>query len=386
VLVPAPALAGGGPNGPALHRRWLIHDHLGSAVLAVGPDGTAVQQRLFEPFGAVIGASPSSGGEATAQLFTGQRYQAVAGLYDFKARWYDPVTGRFLSVDPIVQSPGDPQTHNAYSYVRNNPVSHVDPDGLSFGKWLQRLGKKIGKFFQQYGPAIAGVLLIVVGVVLSATGHEYAGPLLVKSGYSLLVADAVGKAGRAVYGTAADAASRGGGGSSFSGLAPVAAAQQAAPDVPERQRSQGRAWWQIRVGPESGVSDIGIKTGVDIGYVEQALRETYPSIVDAWKEFGGPRPVITAGDDGIHRGSRRPGTDCSTIESCRATSDSLHYRVPTGAIDLRANNISDAAADAIARSLQRRLDAIGPGYFVQHERFPDPVNDHIHVQFGPAGR
>jgi len=43
---------------------------------------------------------------------------------------YDPVLGRFLSPDPMVQSPYDAQSWNRYSYVRNNPLRYTDPSGF----------------------------------------------------------------------------------------------------------------------------------------------------------------------------------------------------------------------------------------------------------------
>ena len=44
-------------------------------------------------------------------------------------RMYDPRLGRFLSPDPIVGDPTSSQSWNLYSYVRNNPLSYVDPTG-----------------------------------------------------------------------------------------------------------------------------------------------------------------------------------------------------------------------------------------------------------------
>jgi hypothetical protein len=41
----------------------------------------------------------------------------------------DPQTGTFLSVDPIVTDSADPQSYNAYTYARNNPIAYVDPGG-----------------------------------------------------------------------------------------------------------------------------------------------------------------------------------------------------------------------------------------------------------------
>jgi hypothetical protein len=45
------------------------------------------------------------------------------------ARYYDPVVSRFVQPDPVVPEPGDPQSWNRYSFVRNNPFNRVDPTG-----------------------------------------------------------------------------------------------------------------------------------------------------------------------------------------------------------------------------------------------------------------
>ena len=48
-------------------------------------------------------------------------------------RYYDPTSGRFLSIDPLETSPSDPRTINRYTYAANNPYTYVDPDGRAFG-------------------------------------------------------------------------------------------------------------------------------------------------------------------------------------------------------------------------------------------------------------
>jgi RHS repeat-associated protein len=65
----------------------------------------------------------------TDRRFTGQRWEASLGLYDYKARFYDPTLGRFLQPDPIVPEPGNPQALNRYAYVYNNPLRYTDPTG-----------------------------------------------------------------------------------------------------------------------------------------------------------------------------------------------------------------------------------------------------------------
>jgi RHS repeat-associated protein len=62
------------------------------------------------------------------KLFTGQRLDGT-GLYYYGARYYDASIGRFISADTIVQSPGNPQTLNRYSYCLNNPLAYIDPTG-----------------------------------------------------------------------------------------------------------------------------------------------------------------------------------------------------------------------------------------------------------------
>ena len=54
--------------------------------------------------------------------------ESTALMY-YGARYYDPALGRFISADPIVPQPGNPQAWNRYSYVLNNPLRYVDPTG-----------------------------------------------------------------------------------------------------------------------------------------------------------------------------------------------------------------------------------------------------------------
>ena len=58
--------------------------------------------------------------------FTGREWEASIGLYDYRARHYDPTTGRFINEDSWGISAGDP---NFYRYVGNNPTDFIDPSG-----------------------------------------------------------------------------------------------------------------------------------------------------------------------------------------------------------------------------------------------------------------
>jgi RHS repeat-associated protein len=106
---------------------WLAGDHLGSASLATNSAGQRASEQRYYPYGAtrvVTNTMP------TDYQFTGQKLDGGTGLYFYGARYYDPVTGRFVSADTIVPSPGKPQALNRYSYVYNNPMRYVDPTGM----------------------------------------------------------------------------------------------------------------------------------------------------------------------------------------------------------------------------------------------------------------
>jgi RHS repeat-associated protein len=108
---------------------FLLADHLGSTVEVLNGAGATVSEQRYWPFGRLRSGSVLG---ATDRQFTGQQREIndALQLYDYKARFYSTVTGRFLSVDPLMGSGNDPQSWNAYSYVRNNPLRLVDPSGM----------------------------------------------------------------------------------------------------------------------------------------------------------------------------------------------------------------------------------------------------------------
>ena len=69
----------------------------------------------------------------SARGYTGQEQVDLVGLIHMNGRVYDPIIGRFISADPVIQDATDSQAHNRYAYVRNNPLSLTDPSGFS---WL----------------------------------------------------------------------------------------------------------------------------------------------------------------------------------------------------------------------------------------------------------
>jgi RHS repeat-associated protein len=128
IAVAVPPVSFAGARGASVMRRWELADPLGTGLVIIDGSGERVRHSSFEPFGRL---HREAGVRAHRRHFAGHLFDPDKGLYDMKARWYDPDSGRFLSMDPLVANAADPQSLNAYSYARNNPVSFVDPSGRS---------------------------------------------------------------------------------------------------------------------------------------------------------------------------------------------------------------------------------------------------------------
>jgi RHS repeat-associated protein len=75
--------------------------------------------------------NPLQGSEIAGYAFTGREWDPESGLYYYRARYYDPKIGRFLSEDPIPIALRTHEEVNPYAYVMNRPINAVDPSGLS---------------------------------------------------------------------------------------------------------------------------------------------------------------------------------------------------------------------------------------------------------------
>ncbi len=102
-------------------------DGLGSITSVSTPTGTAANTYTYDSFGNV---TATTGAVSNRFFFTAREDVAKAGLYYYRARYYDPGIGRFLSEDPDRFGAGI----DFYPYVANNPASWQDPWGLKVFK------------------------------------------------------------------------------------------------------------------------------------------------------------------------------------------------------------------------------------------------------------
>jgi RHS repeat-associated protein len=104
-----------------------ITDQHGTSTLTLDNTAASPAWRQFSPYGAPRGQAPSSWPDTNGYL--GKPTDANTGLTAVGARQYDPDTGRFLSIDPVLDT-SNPQTMAGYAYAGDNPVTDSDPTGL----------------------------------------------------------------------------------------------------------------------------------------------------------------------------------------------------------------------------------------------------------------
>ena len=117
-------------NGPGVDNKirlktgntvyYSAQDHLGSTTALTDSKGALVERETYDAYG-------NTGGSAKTRYgFTDRERESLTGLMYYRARFYDPQLGRFISEDPIGLAGGV----NSFAYVSNNPQNATDPSGL----------------------------------------------------------------------------------------------------------------------------------------------------------------------------------------------------------------------------------------------------------------
>ena len=117
-----------GPDGLPLEQistsgtvDYYHHDQLGSTRMLTNASGTTVGSFTYDPYGNLTG---STGTTTTPLGYAGQYTDAETGLQYLRARYYDPSTGQFLTLDPMVTV-----TRQPYAYADDNPIAETDATG-----------------------------------------------------------------------------------------------------------------------------------------------------------------------------------------------------------------------------------------------------------------
>ncbi|HUW06929.1 MAG TPA: FG-GAP-like repeat-containing protein, partial [Williamwhitmania sp.] len=123
-------------DGTTTTLHYLHTDYLGSVVAISNTSGVREQEMSYDAWGRrrnpgdwTYDSLPDPSTYLINRGYTFHEHYDKLGLINMNGRVYDPVVGRFLSVDPLVGNPLNSQDYNGYSYCGNNPLAFTDPSG-----------------------------------------------------------------------------------------------------------------------------------------------------------------------------------------------------------------------------------------------------------------
>lgn len=105
---------------------YLYADSLGSVVVAADSTGAQKAAYNYDAYGKIEGSGTTESAHTTTRFgYAGEWADPTTGLYNLRARWYDPAVSGFISQDPLKDS-----TNSPYQYTSGNPLKFTDPTGL----------------------------------------------------------------------------------------------------------------------------------------------------------------------------------------------------------------------------------------------------------------
>ena len=165
------------PIGGGSETRTFQHtDALGTPVLETNASGAEItgSRERMTAYG-----EPADGGYADGPGYTGHVTDAASKLTYMQQRYYDPVIGRFLSIDPVATDANSGSMFNRYRYADNNPFKFVDPDGRAEVIFTSGTSQEFKDDFnavraksEEYGMSLFGNLDSAPGTLLVSEGNS----------------------------------------------------------------------------------------------------------------------------------------------------------------------------------------------------------------------
>ncbi len=162
---------------------YFLSDHLGSTADLANQAGNVIEHQQYEPYG------DGPGSALTRYGYTGRERDSETGLIYYRARWYDPQQGRFISEDPL----GNRGGLNLYAYAADSPTNLVDTLGLQNTPPQPAPQPSLLQTLRDYAVTIwyTGVPISVGSTSATTAGPLYGAAQVVPAGtYSATVATA----------------------------------------------------------------------------------------------------------------------------------------------------------------------------------------------------
>ena len=153
---------------------YFLQDGHGNNRQLIQLNGAVTSHYSYESYGAVQGSSSTTASAApTTKLYCGEQFDSDLGMYNLRARYYDPANGRFNQRDINDGNDEDPLTLHKYAYADCDPVNEVDPAGQQ-GELADVLvsvainATLSAAAFGTIGAAFGGVKGMLAGIVFGA--------------------------------------------------------------------------------------------------------------------------------------------------------------------------------------------------------------------------
>lgn len=311
---------------------WPLTDHLGTtrdlAAYDTSADVTTVaNHRRYDSFGNLVSETNSAVNILFG--FTGRPYDEASDLQNNLNRWYDPVTGQWMSEDPIGF---DALDGNLYRYVENSPLDSTDPNGL--------------KRFRIPKPSSWAYSGLVDGIINSATVYQnmrnadngVAKSIVVAGGFA--AADACGVRGVSDAGSEHDA-------------------------LDAHVQSTGERWFDgISGATQLVLTAVGASQGI------QALRPTQSGTATLMEHPGSPMHAsiqVTDGTTTVHTHQVITAADMSSTQI--VTAAQAPPGPVTGAVTVPLSNAQAA--------LKRQAQLIKQGDLGPYDRITNSCLSHV---------
>ncbi len=151
-------------------RRWLLYDGHGSTRQLADTTGSVASRYNYDAYGTTLGTS-TTGAPATDLLYGGEQFDSVLGMYNHRARFYNPATGTFNQRDSFIGQNDDPRSLHKYAYCYQEPINQIDPGGLTTGRTEELLVSEA-----IYLPLAAAVIFAATYALLKLTKPNFRTP------------------------------------------------------------------------------------------------------------------------------------------------------------------------------------------------------------------
>jgi RHS repeat-associated protein len=134
-------------------------------------DGQVTSRYNYDAYGTTLGTSTSE--PDTSLLYCGEQFDSTLGMYNLRARFYDPSNGRFTARDTFQGFNEDPQSLHKYAYCHQEPVNGIDPTGESLIQQIATMSLQFTTFTMRWWPAIKIGFALWDAVTIARIAYKY---------------------------------------------------------------------------------------------------------------------------------------------------------------------------------------------------------------------